>query len=263
MRTISLSRPEFLVLVDALGGSAIIGIAMEQLIPADSEEHQKLLMIGMEELESRGLLLTQPDGSKQLDPLLIAVSSVIMRPEVAIVSVREVPAKGTQIFLHYKVGDYIAEQTFPEKEQHRIGALNDVDALFARLLAIFPVVGPVDGEGSATLSQEHLFAVRTYAQEGHNAEGVSLLEKGGMVSAAAHALVEAMSQPIFSGTVALLRCNDVHEIIDARNPAIVQGRQGAWCIAQAPVGTATFQIIPVNQATLQTQLRTWVAELSS
>jgi hypothetical protein len=262
MKVISLSRPEFLVLLDALNTSAIIGIDSKSLIPANPDQHRQLLERGYESLAARGLLRTAPDGAKELDQLLLAVAAVIARPAVALISVREIPDKGAQLFLHYLVGGYVAEQTFPEEGQHRLAALDSQETLFARLLAIFPVVGPSDPAGSATLTQKAFFAVKADAQAGRRSAAVATLTQSGMVDEAARALVEAMAEPVFSGTVALLRCED-QKITDARNPAIVQGREGAWSIAQAQAGEQLFQITPVNQALLRTQFQAWITELST
>src|SRR5690349_10283467 len=119
MEEIILSRAEFLVLLDALGASAVVGIDPGDLIPASIDEHRRVVGQGQRMLEERGLLLIAPDGVRVLHPRLAAIAGVIARPAIAIVSVRDTPNIGRQLFLHYQLGEYVVEQTFPEEGQHR------------------------------------------------------------------------------------------------------------------------------------------------
>lgn len=261
MQGIFLSRAEFLVLLDALDGSAVIGIPRERLFPPTREEHLRQVQEGIQSLTARGLLQTTPDGTHKIDPLLLAVAAVVVRPEVALISVRELPGQGRQLFLHYARGPYVAEQTFPEEGRHWLAALSDREALLDRLVAIFPLVGPTDPAGAATLSQEELVAARDAAAAGRRAEVAALLHRRGMVAPAAAACADAMADPTMSGTIALMRCAD-EGITDGRNPALIQGRQGAWSIAQSPAGAPVFRLTPVDAETFRAQLSTWLDELS-
>jgi hypothetical protein len=115
---------------------------------------------------------------------------------------------------------------------------------------------------AVTLPQVAFLAAKDAAERGQPDATVATLTQHGMSVEAAQALTDALTEPTFSGTIALLRCNDAN-IVDARNPAILQGRHGAWSIAQFPAGAATFQITPLNTMILRAQLTTWFSELAS
>jgi hypothetical protein len=262
MQEITLTRPEFLVLLDALGATAVVGLDPKYLRPASTEELRQLVVQGLASLEARGLLRTLADDVKELNPLLVAVVTVVTEPVIALISMRDLPGTGRQLFLHYQNGAFLVEQTLPAESLHRLATLANQEALFTRLLAIFPVEGAADVGNAVSLPQAAFLAAKDAAERGQPDAAVATFTQHGMSAEAAQALTDALTEPTFSGTIALLRCNEA-KIIDARNPAILQGRQGAWSIAQFPAGAATFQITPLNAATFRAQLTTWFAELAS
>jgi hypothetical protein len=260
MEEIILSRAEFLVLLDAMKASAVVGIDSQELFPASIDEHRRLVEQGQRMLQERGLLDVAPNDVRVLDPLLIAIAAVVARPEIAIISVRDTPEIGRQLFLHYQAGEYVVEQTFPAEGQHRLATLPDLAALFDRLLAIFPVQDTPTPESECVLSQEEFLAAKEHAEAGRDAEAIAILTRPGFGAEEAAAFVEAMAEPVFSGTIALLRCAE-EEVIEARNPAIVQGRRAAWSIAQAVPGAPRFRVTKVDAARLRDQLVGWLNEL--
>jgi len=260
MNEIVLDRAEFLVLLDAMGVSAVVGISPEELFPKSFDEQRHLIEQGQRKLMDRGLLQIAPDDVRVLDPLLAAIASVLARPEVAIVSVRATPELGRQLFLHYQSGEYVVEQTFPAEGQHRLATLPDLAGLFDRLLAIFPVQDTPAPEAACVLSQKDLLAAKEHAEAGRHGEAIAMLDRPGFGAGQAAAFAEAMADPIFSGTIALLRCAE-QEVVDARNPAIVQGRQAGWSIAQVAPGAPNFRVTQIDAARLRDQLVGWFNEL--
>ncbi len=260
MEEIILSRAEFLVLLDALGASAVVGIDSRELFPASIDEHRRMVEQGQRMLQERGLLEISPDGVRVLDQLLAMIAAVVARPEIALINVRDTPGVGRQLFLHYQSGEYVVEQTFPAEGQHRLATLPDLAALFDRLLAIFPVQDEPAPEAAAELPQEEFLAAKDHAESGRAAEALAILAGHGLAGEDAAALVDAMAEPVFSGTIALLRCAG-EQVVDARNPAIVQGRRAGWSIAQAVPGEPRFRVTRVDAARLRAQLAGWFDEL--
>src|SRR5262245_620718 len=102
MDEIILSRAEFLVLLDALGASAVVGIDSKELFPESLDEHRRLIEEGQRTLQERGLLQISADGVRVIDQLLLTIAAVIVRPDIALISARDTPDVGRQLFLHYQ-----------------------------------------------------------------------------------------------------------------------------------------------------------------
>src|SRR5438105_2972560 len=100
MEEIVLSRAEFLVLLDAMGATAVVGFDEQELFPASIDEHRRLVEQGQAMLQERGLLRIAPNDVRALDPLLLIIAATIARPEIALISVRDTPGVGKQLFLH-------------------------------------------------------------------------------------------------------------------------------------------------------------------
>src|SRR5689334_4531228 len=104
MTGILLDRPQFLALMDAAQANAVVGLDMAEIAPKDYEEHKALVEKGLKELQDAGVL--RPVGDVNvLDPDLLSMAVLIAHPEAAVVTTRELPDKGQQLFLHYLAGD--------------------------------------------------------------------------------------------------------------------------------------------------------------
>lgn len=262
MAEVILDRAEFLVLLDAMRVLTVAGINAQELISESIDEHRQMIDQGQQLLQQRGLLQVAPDGVRVIDQLLLMMAQVVTQPEIALISVRETPNIGQQLFLHYTVDDYVVEQTFPVEGQHRLATLPNLDGLFDRLLTIFPVQDKADATAVGELSQDDFLAAKADADEGRQEQARAAFVRAGFSEDNAALLTEAFAAPIFGGTVALLRCAD-EEIMDARNPAIVQGPRAAWSIAQAVPGEPRLRITRVDAARLREQFVGWFGELKA
>lgn len=259
MEEIILSRAEFLVLLDAVGASAVVGIDTHMLIPQSIEEYRELVETGQQLLAERGLLVLTSEGVRALDRRLVVIAQTVLRPDLAVVSVREQPSVGRQLFLHYQRDNAAVEQTFPAAGQHRLAILPDVDALFERLLVIFPVESNVSTP--IVLIDQNVFeSVQALANQ-HDTPGArTMLAQAAVADDLAIGLVTAIAEPVFSGNIALLRCVG-EEIVDARNILILQGPTTAWSVGQANPGQPTLQVQAVSADQTRNQLKSLSNEL--
>lgn len=257
---IVLERAEFLVLLDAVGATAVIGIDPKELFPASPAEHRELLLKGHELLKQRGLLKQRDDGTLILDQDLFALALIVAYPQVALISVRDLPGRGRQLFIHYQVDNFVVEQTLPSVSQHRLATIPALPALFERLGEIFPLHGETE-DALFTMPAPAFLEVKDLAEQRQDAAAHALLLAHGCVAESANLLIEAIQQPEFSGTVALVRYVE-RQIVDARNPALLQGPQAAWLFVPAPTDTPVFSIRRASVATLRKQFIALFSELS-
>ncbi len=175
-------------------------------------------------------------------------------------SLRELPEIGQQLFLHYKRQEAVVEQTFPAVGHHRLAILPNQDALLERLLAIFSVQSRYAAANTTIISQGVFQTVKTLVENGDTGQAQTRLVQSGVAQDAAASVIEAMGAPTFSGTIALLRCVGT-EVVDARNPLIVQGPTAAWSIFQSTPGEDGLRLLPVTSDLLRGQIQGWLDDL--
>lgn len=261
MAEIILSRNEFLVLLNMMQVSSIVGIDTETLIPENPDEHRSKLEQGHQELQDRGLVRVQADGTLTMPELLVLIARVVTRPEIAIISRRE-SELGSQLFVHYVIDEFVVEQTFPAEGKHRLETLANLDALFERLLTIFPVTSSQTSQISISMHQDAFLEAEDAVEKGQMSKALSVFQTAGLKVTQTESLLQSLQQAQFSGNIALLRCQD-ETIIDARNPLIVQGPELAWTISQYPAGEPHLQITSVGRSEFNALLKQLFQELKS
>jgi hypothetical protein len=261
MTGLTLDRSEFLVLMDAVKAPAVVGLPTASLVPSDKEQHKALVLEGLEKLKQRGLLRVEGDVNV-LDARLLAMGLAVGRPDVAAITRKDTPGLGSQLFLHYLSGPMIVEQTLPNEGEHRLAVVADMPTLIERLLAILPV------QDTRALPDEHgtmtVDAFVTFKQEaesGDQASARAAAESSGLSAEGAASLVATLAQPVFGGTIALLKLVD-GEAEDARNLALAQGSDAAWLVKQTMPGAETFDITTTDSLAVRKLLVQWFAELS-
>ena len=261
MDGIVLKRAEFLVLLDAIQASSIIGLPRETLFPREAGQFQALVLEGINQLKERGLLRLKGD-IHVLNASLLALVTAVAFPQLAVITTRDRPDAGQQLFLHYQTDGVVVEQTFPEEQAHRLAVLANRGALIERLLAILALPEPGGAlEVAVTLPQAILTDVRAKAVDGQTGPAEKLLKKAGMAEQAAQALVESLQAPVAGDAVILLKCHQ-GQVIGSRNAALVQGPATAWLITSAEPEASSFRVQTATAAVVTGLLRQWADELS-
>ncbi len=258
---ITLDRAEFLVLMDAAQAQAVAGLDTHGLVPSDREEHRALVARGIDSLKRRGALRQEGDVNV-LDAGLFGMATVVAHPEVAVITRRDTPGLGQQLFLHYRAGGVAVEQTLPSEHEHRLALLTSPDAWLERMLAILPVqpAAPASQQ-TATLSQDQFLQIKHWIEAKQESTAREALRQRGLGEAGVESLVAAIARPQFGGTVAALSVRD-GEAVDARNLAVVQGPDAAWLIRQATPGEPTLTVGPCRAAEFRELLSRWWGELT-
>jgi hypothetical protein len=260
MGGITLARPEFLVLMDAVQAAGVVGLDTLELVPKDEKEHETLVASGIEQLKERGALTVQ-DGINVLDTTLLGMAMAIAEPDLALVTTRDTPGAGTQLFLHYKKRALVVEQTLPSEQEHRLALVGEAE-LIDRIMEILPLSNEAPGaEMQAILPQDTFLEVKDLAEAGDSSKASKILEKQGIESAVAAPLLSALANPEFGGTLAVLRCDEA-QIVDGRNFAVVQGGGTSWLVRLADSGSGEFELSACEAGTIRSLLTDWIEELS-
>ncbi len=260
MDGILLQRSEFMVLLDAVQASGVVGLPRETF-PRDSGQFRAQVLDGIKRLQVRGLLRKQADINV-LNTDLLVMAATIAHPQLAVLTTRDVPGSGQQLFLHYETAGLVVEQTFPDEQAHRLVALSSRGMLIERLTAI--VAAPAqDGRpgAPATVPQAALAEAKARAEENQGAAATEVLRKAGLEAAVAKSLMESFQAPVASNAMVLMQCRE-GQVTASRNIALVQGPTSAWLITPAEPESAGFVVVAASAALLASLLRRWMVELA-
>ncbi len=252
-----LSRNELLVLLDAVQAQTIIGVDGNRIIPSKPDEQRSMIVQGQASLKERGLLQVAPDGIA-LDPVLLTLAVLLTDPTMAIVLVRQLPEQGYQAWHFYQRENFIAEYTQPDEATHRLASIPNPEQLILRIAQILPLETGITAD-PAVISEADFNQAKSLAEQRQTEQAVTLLSKSFGLDAA-RGLVAAIQEPLFSASLALLRCAD-REVIDARSMALLQGQTSAWLIRQKVAGETDLEIMPTNQLMIAQQVVDWFQEL--
>ncbi|MFD3163664.1 hypothetical protein [Herpetosiphon sp. NSE202] len=257
-----LERNEFLVLLEAARTNKIIGLDNESLIPQDQASHLAALNQGVQGLVAKELATISDDETVMIEREILEFSQIVAFPDVAFITTRETPEAGGQLFLHYVNQLGIVEQTLPTENQHRLAFLPDMLVLFDRLAFLLEVQPSKAFEASVRLSQDEFLAIKGLAEDRADAQALNRLTAAGLDQQAAQSLIEAIQAPVFSASLAIVRCEDT-EIVDAINPAILQGPSSAWAIQLDENNPEIFEVQAIDQAWLREHIQRWFEQLAT
>lgn len=260
MGGITLSRPEFLVLMDAVQAPGVVGLDALELVPQDAGQHKALVAQGIEQLKERGALSLQ-DGINVLDTTLLGMAMVIADPDLALITTRDTPAEGGQLFLHYKAQALVVEHTLPTEQEHRLALVGEAE-LVDRILEIIPIrSAEAASTFRAVLGQDEFIEAKDLAEAGETEKALKRLKEQEVEGHVAETLLAALANPEFGGTLATLRCKKAR-VVDGRNLAVVQGESAAWLVRQSEPGSSELEVGVCDEADLRSLLSEWIGELS-
>lgn len=235
------SRPELLALLDAVGANDLVGVDGDALLPDEREEHQKLVLEGIDSLIERGLLEII-DDVHVLNSELLAVIQIFAHPQLVFVVRKEVPGKGEQLFLYYQRDHYIVEHTMPQSGQFRFATIPNTLALINRIEFVLPVQEDAPSEDyRQTLEQKVYLGAQWLVNQGKGDEAEVVLTDQGIPEGISHLLVRALTAHKFAGVVGFVRVNNA-EPTDAREIAVIQSDELAWMISHEEPGGDTVII---------------------
>jgi hypothetical protein len=262
MSGLTLERSEFLVLMDAVEAVNVIGVNAAEIAPTDPAQHQALLAQGLQLLQGRGALRVIDDVNV-LDVDLLSMALLVAAPEIAVMTLRDNPGLGRQMFLHYLAGEVVMEQTLPTPEQHRWALVPGRAGLVERVLDILPVADELAaGQTLCRLTGPDLVAIKSLVEQGQTTEARKKLRDLSATGKLSEQFIAAIAAPDFGGQVAVLKCEQ-GETVDGRNLAVVQGGGAAFLIHPDTADPQLLEVVAANAGTLRSLVTNWLAEFSS
>jgi hypothetical protein len=260
MDGILLQRSEFMVLLDAVQASGVVGLPREAF-PRESDQFRALVLDGISRLQMRGLLRKQANVNV-LNTDLLVMAATVAHPQLAVLTTRDLPGTGQQLYLHYETAGLVVEQTFPDEQAHRLVALSNRGMLIERLNAIVAAPTKNGRHGTtATVPQAALAEAKARAEENQAEAATQVLRKAGLDAAAAKSLVESFQAPVASSAMVLMQCRE-GQVTASRNVALVHGRTAWWLIRPAEPESAGYVVQTADAASLAALLRKWMLELA-
>jgi hypothetical protein len=181
---------------------------------------------------------------------------------LAVLTTRDLPGTGQQLFLHYETSGLVVEQTFPEEQAYRLVALSNRGMLIERLNAILALPEKNGGPGAAvTVPLVTLVDAKSRAEEGQAEAAIKVLVQAGVGPEAAKALAESFQAPAASSAMVLMQCRE-GQVTGSRNAALVQGPAATWLITPAEPESAGYRVQRANATLLAGLLRKWMLELA-
>lgn len=261
MQEIVMEHPEFLALLELVQARRVVGIDEKEFFPADQDERQRLIDQGRAALQQRGALKSQQPSEVALTPAFEALARTVAYPAIAIVIIRHVTGLGPQLFLHYAAGGAIVEQTFPREMVHRLAVMSDLPTMIEREAFILSLEDKPTTGTAVEMSENDFQTLREMVQQQPRERAEMFLAQHGARSAEIEPLFQALAHPTFTGTVAVLRCEQ-ETITDARNMLVVQDRDTAWRAVQKIPGVPFLSIAPTNASAVKYQLLQYFEELA-
>lgn len=234
------SRDEFLVLMDAMKPSTLVGLDTETILPPTQTEHQQLVLSGIDKLTARGLLDTREDVNV-LNPELAMMARVFAYPQLVVLVLRNDPGVGGRRFSYYQAGQYIVEFTQPTADTFRFAAIPNTLAMLNRIAFVLPLgQAPSAVDYSIALDLETLLTIQQLVANGEAKKASDLLNES-VDSEAKDLFFEAMTAPEFDGTIAYLRVEE-NRIIDGYNLAALQSTDSSWLMQPSDINGQTIEI---------------------
>ncbi len=261
MDGILLQRSEFMVLLDAVQASGVVGLPRETF-PTQAEQFRALVLDGINRLQMRGLLRKQASVNV-LNSDLLAMAAAVAHPQLAVLTTHEAAgAAAPEVFMHYETAGLVVEQTFPAEQEHRLVALSNRGMLIDRLNAIFALPEKNGSADRATVVPHAALTEAKARAEGGQAEAaVKVLAEAAVDAETAKALVECFQAPVASTAVVLMQCRD-GQVTASRNAALVEGPSTAWVIVPAEPESVGYVVATAHPALLARLLRKWMLELA-
>jgi hypothetical protein len=260
MDGILLQRSEFMVLLDAVQAAGVVGLPRETF-PREPDQFRNLVLDGVQRLQVRGLLRKQANVHV-LNSDLLAMAATVAHPQLALLTTRDVPGTGQQVFLHYETSGMVVEQTFSEEQSHRLVALSNRGMLIDRLKAILSMPEKNGTPAVAfTVSSAALAEAKARAEDGQAEAAAQVLTQAGVEAVAAKGLVESFRAPVASSALVLMQCRE-GRVTSSRNAAVVQGPGATWLIIPAEPETAGFVVATATSTLLAGLMRRWMLELA-
>jgi len=251
--TITLSRAEYLVILDILHADKIYGLEGHTLFPADRETHLELIHQGIRQLESRGLVEINR-GRHIIERRLLEIVSIVAHPQVVITTLRDQAGIGTQLYLHYQAGDGVVEQVLPTENQVMLGQLPDIPSALDHMVRLLDLpTGSADFRDGHAIDRNRLYEAQARVEGGDHVGAITRLASIGWPAAFAEGYLAAVAGRTLTSQVNIMAIVD-GKPGESSSLTLVRDEDDAWLLIPQPKDKDTLHVRQVNAASFRTNL---------
>lgn len=250
MAAITLSRSEYLVILDILHANRIFGLEKQSLFPLEREEHLQLIYQGIQQLEARGLVKIE-DGRHIIERQLLEVVAVVVRPDLVITTICDQAGVGGQLYLHYQSHGLVVEQVLPDNNHYILGQLPGIASAMDRILhVLYLPTGPCDFFEAVPIPREYFYQIYGQIESGdRSAAFTSLLSFGWPVPFARRYLATQADQQL-TAQVSLMS-PDGGAPVEYHNLTLIHDNEAAWLVTSWPEDNNQLSVRQINAASFR------------
>lgn len=253
-----LSRDELVGLLHLVGSSHLVGIRLDEPdLPSD--KYEELLARAFQSLTRRSLISASPPTTHAaIAESLFECVNVLAYREFAAILVRGRPSRGQQIYIYNCWHGQLVLHTFPTPESHWIARIASRNELARQLQTLMPLAPSTAGSSLyLDLTENDLEKLREDAQSGQPGTAINRLISAGFSSDTAKTLVQALSAPLLTLSVAFLQCS-ADTIDGATSIAVFGDTESAWGIWPLVGQQPTLRLRPVGYNDLSDCWTRWL-----
>jgi hypothetical protein len=253
MTALVLSRAEYLVVLDILHVSRVLGLEAHLQIPADRETHLELIHQGIRLLETRGLVKIE-GGRHIIERRLLEVVSVVARPKAVVTTIRDRAGIGAQLYLHYQAHCDVVEQMLPDEDHFSLAQLPDIASAMDRILRL---IGLPDGghilPQQQAITRERLYQVHSQLASGDISAALLSLAGSGWPNRFASAYLATQANKEMSVLVNVMAAAG-GEPRTVQNLTLIHNNESAWLLTDATKDRNQLLVYQVNAASFRRAL---------
>ena len=253
MTALTLSRAEYLVILDILHADHIFGLDNRSLFPDDHGAYLELIQQGIRQLEARQLVRIE-GGRHIIERRLLELGAVVTRPQVAIMTIRDRAGIGQQLYTHYLAGDKVVEQVLPAEHHYSLGQLPDINSALDRILRLLDLPpGPCLFPHAQPIDRDHLADAQARLESGDGTGALANLVHSGWPTAFAENYLAALDGRTMAGHVNVMAVVEGRPG-ERRDWSLIHGDKGAWLLLSQPDDHSRLVVRQIDAAAFRAAL---------
>lgn len=244
MSGIVLETNELAYLLATVHAQSVIGVDNPALFPATPAEQDATYGAGLAQLKAHGWLKPLENNQFHLSDTLLLMVATLADPQLAVITVRNLPGGGAQVVSHYLAGDDIIELAQTGPEAYTLGKVTDRPALLARLTEWLALKDQATPTAQFAIPTAQFDQLRALAEGGQHEQATGLLKNIGLNGHSTD-LVQALAAAQNSAQVVVVRAR-AGQVEMGRRAWVFRSPTGAWLAQRADAAAETWHIATVE-----------------
>jgi len=228
----SLSQEELFVILTYLKVNSLMGLDSAVLTELSEQQVQIVLGVAERALIAREFLVVDKEGRFQLNPAILSVIGICVKPTRSLIINYDRPDYPTECFFFHAGDSTMVGHTIPMSAIHQFFVLENKDIILksvSELLALNSQKSPMQMEDFVQLPQPLITQARDAAEEGGIEQAISVLSKTSLSPSFTKAFATSLTNPVANMTfVSLAHYSEKEDYADGFT--ILQGSNGFWIL---------------------------------